>query len=374
LNRILKLASDLGVEHLLEVKSYVPGKPIDEVKRELGLNRVIKMASNENPLGPSPKAVQAIRDSAGEVHLYPDGGAFYLKRALAKKLGVHEHNLILGNGSDEIVSLATRVFLRDGAEAIVGHPSFLMYGIDTRLSRGELISVPLNQLRLDLPAMKRAITPRTRLIFVDNPNNPTGTMVENKEVQSFLSGLPVHLVVVFDEAYHEYVESASFPNLLDDFDSQNIIILRTFSKIWGLAGLRIGYGVASKEIVDILNRCRPPFNVNSLAQVAALASLNDQEQIKKSRELVREGKKFLYLQLRKMNLSFVPTQTNFILVKVGERAQEIESQLLHLEIIVRSMVGYSLPCYLRVTIGTGEQNEAFISRLKRILSSAKKAK
>lgn len=371
MNHILKVATDLGVQDLLKIRPYVPGKPIEEVKRELGLKRVIKMASNENPLGPSPRAIQAIKDNASKVCLYPDGGSFYLKKALAQKLGVNEQNLILGNGSDEIVSFLTRIFLRNKGEAIVGYPSFLMYEIDTRLSGGRLISVPLKQFKLDLSAMKMAVSPRTKLIFIDNPNNPTGTIVENEEVQSFLTNLPSHLLVVFDEAYYEYVESTTFPRLLDHFSSKNIIILRTFSKIWGLAGLRIGYGIANKEIIDILNRCRPPFNVNSLAQVAAVASLNDKEQVRKSRELVGKEKKFLYSELGKMDLCFVPTQANFILIKVGEKALEIENKLLHQEIIVRNMAGYNLPDYLRITIGTRKQNEAFVSRLRKIISGPK---
>jgi len=323
--------------YILEIKPYVPGKPIEEVKRELGLKKIIKLASNENPLGPSSKAIQAIKEYAAQVNLYPDGGGWRLRKVLSEKLELERENIILGNGSDEIVSLITRVFLREGEEVIVGDPSFLMYSIDAQLSGGRVISVSLKDFKLDLKRMKE-----------------------------------VHILVIFDEAYYEYVDDPGYPQTLDFIkEGRNVIVLRTFSKIYGLAGLRVGYGIAKKEIVAVLNRVRSPFNVNSLAQVAALASLEDEDQVKRSRKLIEKEKEFLYFHLRELGLSFIPTQANFILIKIGKRAGKVEQALLKRGIIVRGMEGYNLSEYIRVTIGTRKQNEEFLESLQKILSSAK---
>ena len=247
-----------------------------------------------------------------------------------------------------------------------------MYSIDAQLSGGKVISVSLKDFRLDLKKMKEAITSKTRLIFIDNPNNPTGTIVKEDEVRDFLDKLPPHILVIFDEAYYEYVDDPGYPQTLDFVkEERNVIILRTFSKIYGLAGLRVGYGIAKKEIIAVLNRARSPFNVNSLAQVAALASLEDEDQVKRSRKLVEEEKEFLYSRLRKLGLSFIPTQANFILIKIGKRAGKIERALLRRGIIVRGMAGYGLSEYIRVTIGTRKQNEEFLGSLQKILSSAR---
>ena len=353
-----------------KIKVYQPGKPIEEVKRELGLKNIIKLASNENPLGPSPKALRAIRGYASKINLYPDGGSYYLKKALGEKLGVKEDSIILGNGSDEVVSLITRVFIQKGDDAIMGDPSFLMYRIDTQLSRAKVTSVPLKNFRLDLSEMSKAIGPKTRLIFISNPNNPTGTTVTRDEVDHFLRDVPHRILTVFDEAYYEYVEDPNYPQSIDLLDrNSNIIILRTFSKIYGLAGLRVGYGIGRPEIIGLLNKARPPFNVNSLAQVAALASLEDEDQVNRSKSLVREGKEFLYSNLRRLKVPFVPTQANFILIKIGKKAKDVEAKLLERGIIVRGMGAYNLPHYIRVTIGTKPQNEEFIKNLQTILSS-----
>lgn len=354
----------------MKIKSYQPGKPIEEVKRELGLKTVVKLASNENPLGPSNKAIEAIKKCASEINIYPDGGSYYLKKALTEKLGLGEEEIIVGNGSDEIVSLITRVFLQKGEEAIMGDPSFLMYRIDTQLSQARILPIPLNNFRLNLPAMAKAITPKTKLIFISNPNNPTGTIVEEEEVKSFLKDLPFRIIVIFDEAYFEYVEDENYPqtmNLLNE--KNNIIILRTFSKIYGLAGLRIGYGIARPQIIEMLNRARPPFNVNSLAQAAALASLKDKYQIERSKKLIKEEKEYLYSNLHKMKLSYIPTQANFILIKLGTKASYVEKRLLQHGIIIRGMKAYNLTQYVRLTIGTREQNERFIRALHKILLS-----
>ena len=358
------------ISDIYKIKAYQPGKPIEEVKREFGLKNVIKLASNENPLGPSPKAVEAIRGYASKINFYPDGGSYYLKKALGEKLGVKEENIILGNGSDEVVSLITRIFLQKGDQAIMGDPSFLMYKIDAQLSQAKVASVPLKNFRLDLSEMSKAISSRTKLIFISNPNNPTGTIITEDEVEHFLKDVPPRILTVFDEAYYEYVEDTNYPQSIDLLDkNSNIIILRTFSKIYGLAGLRVGYGIGSPEVIDLLNKARPPFNVNSLAQVAALASLEDEDQVNQSKSLVREGKEFLYSNLRRLKVSFIPTQANFILIKIGKKAKDVEGELLKKGIIVRGMGAYNLPHYIRVTIGTKPQNEEFIKNLQIILSS-----
>ncbi len=312
------------ISDIYKIKVYQPGKPIEEVKREFGLKNVIKLASNENPLGPSPKAVEAIRGYASKINFYPDGGSYYLKKALGEKLGLKEENIILGNGSDEVISLITRIFLQKGDQAIMGDPSFLMYKIDAQLSQAKVASVPLKNFRLDLPEMSKAISSKTKLIFISNPNNPTGTIITEDEVEHFLKDVPPRILTVFDEAYYEYVEDANYPQSIDLLDkNSNIIILRTFSKIYGLAGLRVGYGIGSPEVIDLLNKARPPFNVNSLAQVAALASLEDEDQVNQSKSLVREGKEFLYSNLRRLKVSFIPTQANFILIKIGKKAKDV---------------------------------------------------
>lgn len=360
----------LAMPDIMKIKSYQPGKPIEEVKRELGLKTVAKLASNENPLGPSNKAIEAIKKYAGKVNIYPDGGGYYLKRALVEKLGLEEEKIILGNGSDEIISLITRVFLQKGEEAIMGDPSFLMYKIDTQLSQARIIPIPLNDFRLNLPAMAKAITPKTKLIFISNPNNPTGTIVEEKEVRIFLKDLSPQIIVIFDEAYFEYVEDENYPQTINLLNGEsNIVILRTFSKIYGLAGLRIGYGISQPQIIKILNRARPPFNVNSLAQVAALASLKDQDQIIRSKKLIKKEKEYLYSKLDKMKLSYIPTQANFILIKLGIKAPYIEKKLLQDGTIIRGMKAYNLTQYIRLTIGTREQNEKFIRALDKIFLS-----
>ncbi len=358
------------ISDIYKIKAYQPGKPIEEVKREFGLKNVIKLASNENPLGPSPKAVEAIRGYASKINFYPDGGSYYLKKALGEKLGVKEENIILGNGSDEVVSLITRIFLQKGDQAIMGDPSFLMYKIDAQLSQAKVASVPLKNFRLDLSEMSKAIGSKTKLIFINNPNNPTGTIITEDEVEHFLKDVPPRILTVFDEAYYEYVEDTNYPQSIDLLDkNSNIIILRTFSKIYGLAGLRVGYGIGSPEVIDLLNKARSPFNVNSLAQVAALASLEDEDQVNQSKSLVREGKEFLYSNLRRLKVSFIPTQANFILIKIGKKAKDVEGELLKKGIIVRGMGAYNLPHYIRVTIGTKPQNEEFIKNLQTILSS-----
>jgi histidinol-phosphate aminotransferase len=263
---------------------YVPGKPIDELQRELGLTRVIKLASNENPLGPSPKALAVINETAATLHRYPDGGAFKLRQALAHRWKVTDEQIILGNGSDEILGLLARTFLSPGDEAVMAAHTFVIYHMEVTAAHGKAVTVPLKDWRHDVAAMAGAITDRTRLVFLCNPNNPTGTMVSAEEVAWLIARIPDHVVVVFDEAYFEYVRSSEFPDSMAWIkEGRNVIVLRTFSKIYGLAGLRIGYGVTTGEIVNLLNRVRPPFNANSIAQRAALAALDDDEHVARSR-------------------------------------------------------------------------------------------
>lgn len=354
--------------HILNISPYVPGKPIDEVKRELGIKEVIKLASNENALGASPKAIQAIQNHVSRIHLYPDGGAYYLKKELAHHLNVDPDNIIVGNGSDEIVSIITRIFIHKGDQAIVGDPSFVMYKIDTQLSQGEVVSISLKNFKLDVSEVLNAITDKTRLIFISNPNNPTGTILSKKEMQELIQNIPPNILVVSDEAYYEYVDDPEYPDSLTWVkEGKNIVVLRTFSKIYGLAGLRVGYGIARKQIISVLNRARPPFNVNFLAQVAARASLKDVDHIIKSKNLIKKEKEFLYRRLRELKIPFVPTQANFILIKTGENTREIILALLKKGIIVRGMEAYNLPQYIRLTIGTREENETFIRELQSIL-------
>ncbi len=358
----------LARKSILEIKPYKPGKPIEEVRRELGLKRIIKLASNENTLGPSPQTLKALRDYLPKIYLYPEDSCFYLKKELAKRLKVKRENLIMGNGSDEIMELIPKTFLNPGEEVIYGYPSFLIYEIVARIMSGKPVPVPLKDYTYDLKRILRAITKKTKIIFICNPNNPTGTMVNEKEIKVFLKKVPKNILVVLDEAYKDYVDRRDFPNsirLLKEY--RNIIILRTFAKIYGLAGLRIGYGIAREEVIDLLSKVRLPFNVNSLAQAAGLASLKDKEQVKKTRGMNREGKKFFYTACKSLSLEYVPTQTNFILINLRRSGEKICRELLLRGIIIREMSAWGLNNYIRVTIGREEENKRFIQALKKIL-------
>lgn len=351
-----------------ETKPYVPGKPIEEVKREYKLKKVYKMASNENPLGPSPRAVAAIKESLNGLNLYPDGACFYLKKALSLKYKFSIDNIVIGNGSDELIVLALRAFINKGDEVIIANPTFLVYKLAADLTEAKVISVDLKDFQYDLPAMKTKITARTKMIFIANPDNPTGSYVNNKQVAEFLKALPKHVIVFFDEAYYEYAQTIKdYPDTLKYIDQGNIIVSRTFSKIYGLAGLRVGWAAASKEIIGYLNQVREPFNVNSLGQVGAIAALNDKTHIIKSRKLVNDGRKFFAEQFKSMNLFFVPSAANFILFKVGSNSEIIYKKLLSKGIVVREMSGWGLKGFIRITIGNSEENNLFITELKKIL-------
>jgi histidinol-phosphate aminotransferase len=345
---------------------YVPGKPIEELQREYGLARVIKLASNENPLGPSPKAMAVIHQGLATLHRYPDGGAFSLREALADRWKVTADQVIVGNGSDEILGLLARTFLSPGDEAVMADQTFVIYRMEVMAAHGKAVVVPLVQWRHDVRAMAAAITERTRLIFICNPNNPTGTMVSAEEVAQLLARVPEHVVVVFDEAYFEYVRSSQFPDSMAYVkQGKNAIVLRTFSKIYGLAGLRIGYGVTTPEIANFLNRVRPPFNANSLAQRAALAALDDDEHVAKSRAVNQAGMDQVINGLRGLGLAPVPSEANFVYVDVGRDGRPVFESLLRVGIIVRHIEGRMI----RVTIGQAAENTAFLTALGEVLEA-----
>ncbi len=349
---------------IASLSPYVPGKPIEELQRELGLARVIKLASNENPLGPSPKALAALHEGHETLHRYPDGGAFRLREALAGRCKVTSDQVILGNGSDEILGLLARTFLAPGDEAVMADQTFVIYKMEVTAAHGKPVIVPLKQWKHDLPAMADAITDRTRLLFLCNPNNPTGTMVSAEEVERLLACVPAHVIVVFDEAYVEYVRSPQFPDSLAYVkQGRNVIVLRTFSKIYGLAGLRIGYGVATTEIVNFLNRLRPPFNANSLAQRAALAALGDDDHMARSRAVNAAGMEQVVKGLTDLGFAPIPSEANFIYVDIGRDGRTVFEALLREGLIIRHIEGPMV----RVTVGQEEENREFLAALKRVL-------
>jgi len=356
-------------EYIRKLVPYQPGKPIEEVEREYGIANSIKLASNENPLGPSPKAVQAMRDKLEQLHLYPDGDCFYLKSALANKLGIDAERLIFGNGSNELLELAVRTFMRPGDEAVMAQQAFVVYQLVVQASGGVGKIVPLRNFAHDLVAMGEAIGPKTRIVFLANPNNPTGTIYRRDEWERFLQQVSPDVLIVVDEAYFEYVRDPDYPDSLKYHDhGKTLLTLRTFSKLYGLAGLRIGYGLASKEIAGLLHRVRQPFNVNAVAQWAALAALEDHDHVSRSLTVNRQGMEYLSKEVAQLGLEQVPSQANFILLRVGS-GNGVYQQLLAQGIIVRPMAAYGLPEYVRVTVGTMEENQKFIDGLKKVIKS-----
>ena len=353
-------------ENIKSISPYVPGKPIEELERELGISGSIKLASNENPLGPSPKAVTAIKRAVEGLNRYPDGSGFYLSQALAKQLGVDLAQVILGNGSNELIELAVRTFVSPGDEVVSADPSFVVYKMITQAANGTNVIVPCKDMRHDLDAMADAITPRTKLVFIANPNNPTGTMNTKTEMDRFLSRVPGHVLVCVDEAYFEYVTRADYPDTLDALrEGRNVLALRTFSKIYGLAGLRIGYGITKPEIAELMNKVRQPFNTNSLAQVGALAALADRKHVERSVTLNNEGKQLLYRELDRLGIAYLPTETNFIFFETRLDGRELYGSLLRKGVIIRPMGGKRL----RVTIGLPEENKRFVDELETALKA-----
>ena len=365
--------SELAVEGVRSLKPYQPGKPIDELARELGLNEsdIVKLASNENPMGPSPAALEAIRRETAELHRYPDGAGFVLKKTLSDKLNVRSEQITLGNGSSDILDFIVRVFVNDGDNVVVSQHAFAIYGLVARTVGADCIAVPAKDFGHDLEEMLGAINERTRIVFVTNPNNPTGTWNHRDELIEFLNKVPENVIVLLDEAYFEYVHEADYPNgieLLDQYP--NLVVTRTFSKAYGLASLRVGYGVSSPELADLMNRVRPPFNVDSFALAAANAAILDEEYVLESIALNDCGMSYLTSAFDDLGLSYIPSVGNFISFRVpgGVDAMEVYSGLLKQGVIVRPVANYEMPEYLRVSIGTESENKTFIRALQKVLA------
>ena len=357
-------------EYIRSLIPYEPGKPIEEVEREYGISGSVKLASNENPLGPSPKAIAALREKLAELHLYPDGDCFYLKQKLATKLGVEPDNLIFGNGSNEIIELAVRTFLRPGDEAVMAEQAFVVYELIVQAVGAKRKAVPLKNFTHDLAAIADAMTPQTRVVFLANPNNPTGTIYRRRDWEAFLTRISRDVLLIVDEAYFEYVAAPDYPDSLEYHASgRPLLTLRTFSKLYGLAGLRIGYGVGAKDLISLMQRVRQPFNVNAPAQWAALAALDDVEHVERSLDVNRRGREYLQAELSRLGLLSVPSQANFILVRVN-KGQEVFQRLLRQGVIVRSMGGYKFPDYIRVTVGTMAENQKFIGALEQVIRAS----
>ena len=360
---------DLANPQFRDLPVYEPGKPIEETARELGAkaDEIVKLASNENPLGPSPKALAAMRVALDSGHRYPDGGGFYLRDALAKKLRLSRDHLILGAGSNEIIEFLGHAFLDRGDEVVTSEHAFVVYKLVAAVFGARTIEVPSPDLRHDLNGIIAAVTPKTRLIFIANPNNPTGTLAGQDEIDRFMERVPPEIVVVFDEAYFEYLDRP--PDTLRFVRAdRNVITLRTFSKIQGLANLRIGYGIAPPELIQVLHKTRQPFNVSGLAQAAALAGLEDEVHLSETKRITDEGRDYLQKEFASMKLQFIPSVANFVLVNVGDGAK-IFRALLERRIIVRALKGYDLAPWIRISVGTMEQNRRCIAALKEILAS-----
>ncbi|MFN3581969.1 MAG: histidinol-phosphate transaminase [Pseudomonas sp.] len=361
----------LALPGVQKLSPYVPGKPVEELAREFGLRAadIVKLASNENPLGPSPMAIKAIEAALPELTRYPDGNGFALKQALSARLGLNPAMITLGNGSNDILELVTRAFVSPEHEVVFSEHAFAVYPIVTQAVGARAVVVPARDWGHDLDAMAAAITPATRLVFVANPNNPTGTWIERAALERFLAQVPEQVIVVLDEAYTEYVETGDVPNGLDYLKQySNLLVSRTFSKAYGLAALRLGYGMCQPDIADALNRVRQPFNVNSLALAAALATLEDDAYLAESRRINREGMLQLEAGFASMQLQWIPSRGNFIAVDLGREAAPIYQALLRQGVIVRPVANYGMPNHLRVSIGLPEENQRFLAVLRQVLA------
>ncbi|MCF7907971.1 MAG: histidinol-phosphate transaminase [Candidatus Omnitrophica bacterium] len=357
-------------KELKKIDNYKPGKPIEEVKRALGLGEVYKLASNEIPFEPTyiKKAVLA---EIKNINRYPESGSFYLRQKLAKKLKVNEEQLVFGNGSDELIVLALKAFVEKGDQVIVSYPTFLIYEIQAKIAGAKVIRVPSSGLRYDLEEIAKKVNKKTKIIFIANPDNPTGTYLTQREINNFLAKIPKSILVFFDEAYFEFAPK-NFPKSLAFLKKRgNIIVTRTFSKAYGLAGLRIGYGVTTKEIAGILNKIREPFNINRFAQVAAVAALGNNSFLKKAVSYVNNEKSYFYRELKKCKLSFVESATNFVVVDFKKSTKGLYDYLLKNGVIVRELKGWGLSRYFRVTVGLAKENRKFISCLKAYLAKIK---
>ena len=360
---------ELANAQLRELAVYEPGKPIEETARELGVDpsTIIKLASNENPLGPSPKALQAMRAALENAHLYPDGSGFYLRKAIAAKLGVAPENVILGNGSNEVIEFLGHAFLNPGDDVITCQYAFIVYKLLATAFGVRTIETPIPDYQQNLDAMLDAITAKTRIIFIPNPNNPTGTLISKRAIDSFMSRVPDSIVVVFDEAYFEFLDDP--PDTLRFVrDGRNVVVLRTFSKIHGLAGVRIGYAIAPPPITEVLHKTRQPFNVNSIAHAGAIAALDDKAHLRETKRVIDEGRAYLQEQFTKMQIPFVPAAANFLMVNVGDGCAVFQ-KLLQRKIIVRPLKGYGLPEWVRISVGTMQENRQLIVALRDIMRS-----
>lgn len=350
------------------IQPYQGGKPIEEVERELGISGAVKLASNENPLGPSKRALDAIAETAASIHFYPDGNGFYLKNDLAEHLGVFPEQLILGNGSNDVLQIAAETFIESGDHIVYSDQAFVVYQLLAALFGARVSAPPLRNATHDLDAIADAVTPHTKLVFIANPNNPTGTYNTKAELDRFLDAIPEGPLVVLDEAYFEYVAAADYPNGLDYLrEGRNVLVARTFSKIYGLAGIRLGYGISHPQTIEWMNRARQPFNVNALAQTAGRAALKDIEHVRRSREMNAEGLRFLEAGLIRLGIEFAPSVANFLLVHLKRNGAAVTNALMRRGVIVRPMGGYRFPQSIRVTVGLPEQNERFLCALSEAL-------
>lgn len=355
--------ADVAKKSVMNIKPYVPGKPIEEVQREYGIKEVVKLASNENPLGPSKMAVKAMEKKLKLVNLYPDSGAFYLRRALAKQLKVKENTIVFGNGSNELLTLIAEAFVSPGDEVLFSALSFVVYPISVDTVGGTAIQIPHKDFKHNIDGFIKRLTPKTKLIYICNPNNPTGTIISKEELEKLMSAVSPKTIVALDEAYFEYVQDKNYPDGVKYLSKYpNLIALRTFSKVYGLAGIRIGYAVADPDIIDILERIRAPFNSNLVAQAAGEAALKDKEHLKRTLKNNNEGKKYIYAELKKMGIEFVQTQANFIFVKFKTNSKVVFEALLKKGVIIRPQ----FDSFARITIGTMEENKKLISALKGI--------
>jgi histidinol-phosphate aminotransferase len=362
---IAALRSAISVSAEIEsLVPYPPGKPIEELERELGISGSIKLASNENALGPSKKGIEAVRAALGKLNRYPDGSCHYLKEKLSARLGVAPKAISVGNGSNELIELLIRAFMRRGDEAVMAEPSFAVYPIVVKSHGGAARALPLKNFTHDLDAMAGAVTSKTRIVFIANPNNPTGTIVDGDRLLRFIEGLPDGVITCVDEAYFEYVKSSAYPETLEYIkDGWPVLLIRTFSKAYGLAGLRVGYGVAHPDIIAMMERVRQPFNVNALAQAGAIAALDDTAHLDASVKNNADGLAYLYKEVGALGLEYVETEANFFLIKVGD-GKGVYEALLKKGVIVRPMESYGMGEYFRVTVGLPNENERFIAELK----------
>ena len=355
-------------DYILSLKPYVAGKPLEELEREYGITDAVKLASNENPLGPSPKALEAIRQTAESLHRYPNSGSYDLCQNLARHLNIDCENIVLGNGSDDLIAMLARVLLQPGDEAILPEPSFLFYEIVINCSGAIPVGVPLTSGQTDLNGMLDRIGPQTRLVFVNNPHNPTGSLITPQALDAFIAALPSNVVLVIDEAYIEFVKDGRSTHCIDYLNTEKTVVgLRTFSKAYGLAGLRIGYGLMPAYLAELLHRVRQPFNVNSLAQAAAVAALGDQTFLQTTVQLVHEELSFIYQALDEFGLQYIRSSANFLLIQVGKNADEVFEDLLRQGIIVRSMTSYGYPDCIRVSVGKHDENVRFLEALGKVI-------